>query len=111
MAVDCETNKAWTKEKPIAGGPHGMDIKCREYASWKARCMRFIVQAIDDEKDKDDARVALEDELEINNPERLLDTVKKHNLALHKHRTYLKTFKYEIEILNAVKLYVLGLVW
>ena len=66
--------------------------------------------AIDDEKDKDDARVALEDELEINNPERLLDTVKKHNLERHKHRTYLKTFKYEIEILNAVKLYELGLV-
>lgn len=111
MAVEYETNKAWTKEKSIEGGPHGMDIKCREYASWKARCVKFIVQAIDDEKDKDDARVALEDELEINNPERLLDTVKKHNNERHKHRTYLKTFKYEIEILSTLKLSELGLVW
>lgn len=111
MAVEYETNKAWTKEKSIEGGPHGMDIKCREYASWKARCMRFIVHAIDDEKDKDDARASLEDELEINNPERLLETVKKHNIERHNHRTYLKTFKYEIEILNALKLNELGLVW
>ena len=85
-----------------------MDIKCRKPAG---KLCQVHVQAIDDVKDKDDARVALEDELEINNPERLLDTVKKHNNERHKHRTYLKTFKYEIEILSALKLSELGLVW
>jgi hypothetical protein len=111
LAVEYETNKMWTKEKPVEGGPHGMDIKCREYASWKARCVRFIVHAVDDEKDKDDARIALEDELEIKHPERLLETVKKHNVQRHNHRTYINTFKYDMEILNATKLYELGLVW
>ena len=111
LAVDYESNKVRTHEKPIEGGAEGMDIKCREYASWKARTLKFIVQAIDEEKEKDEARNALEEELEINNPEKLLNTVKKHNEERHKHRTYIRNFKYEAEILGVQKLYDIGLVW
>ena len=111
MAVEYEINKIRTHEKPIKGGPEGMEIRCREYASWKARVLKFIVQAIDDEKANDEARNALEEDLEINNPEKLLNTVKKHNEERHKHRTYIRNFKYEAEILGVQKLYDIGLVW
>ena len=111
LAVDYEINKIRTLEMPIEGGPEGMDVRCREYASWKARTLKFIVQAIDDEKEKDEARTALEEDLEINNPEKLLNVVKKHNEERHAHRTYIRNFKYDTEILAVQKLYDMGLVW
>jgi hypothetical protein len=110
-ALDYEANKSWTKEKQTKGGVGGMDIAIRSYANWKMRNMKFIVQAIDDEEKKEIARLALEDELEINKPERLLDQVRIHNEERHKHRTYIKTFKYDFEILSLRKLHELGLVW
>ena len=110
-ALDYESNKLWTKEKEVKGGVGGMDIAIRAYANWKMRSIKFIVQAIDDEEKKEVSRLALEDELEINKPERLLDQVKLHNEERHKHRTYIKTFKYDIEIVSLKKLNDLGLVW
>lgn len=110
-ALDYEANKLWTKETPMKGGVGGMDIAIRAYANWKMRSIKFIVQAIDDEEKKEVARLALEDELEINKPERLLDQVKIHNEERHKHRTYIKTFKYDMEIVALRKLNELGLVW
>ena len=110
-ALDYEANKAWTKEKATKGGVAGMDIACRKFANWKMRSMKFIVQAVDDEEKKEIARLALEDELEINKPERLLDQVKVHNEERHRHRTYIKTFKYDLEICILNKLNAMGLVW
>lgn len=110
-ALDYEANKLWTHEKPIKGGVGGMDIAARAYANWKMRSVKFIVQAIDDEERKETQRLAVEEELEINKPERLLQQVKVHNAERHAHRTYIKTFKYDMEILSVNKLYELGLVW
>jgi len=110
-ALDYEANKLWTKEKPAKGGVGGMDIACRKFANWKMRSIKFIVQATDDEEKKELARLALEDELEIHKPERLLDQAKVHNDERHRHRTYIKTFKYDIEICALRKLNDMGLVW
>ena len=110
-ALQYEANKIWTKEKSIKGGVGGMDIACRAYANWKMRSMKFIVQASDDEEKKEIARLALEDDYEINKPERLLSQVKVHNEERHRHRTYIKTFKYDLEIVALRKLNELGLVW
>jgi hypothetical protein len=65
----------------------------------------------DDEEKKELGRLALEDELEINKPERLLDQAKLHNEERHRHRTYIKTFRYDIEICALKKLNEMGLVW
>ena len=110
-AIEYETNKAWTKEKGIKNGPAGMDIAIRAFANWKMRNMKFMVQAVDDEEKKEIQRAALEDELEINKPEKLLAQVKTHNEERKKHRTYIRAFKYDMEILALQKLNELGLVW
>ena len=65
----------------------------------------------DDEEKKELGRLALEDELEIHKPERLLDQAKLHNEERHRHRTYIKTFRYDIEICALKKLNEMGLVW
>ena len=110
-ALQYEANKIWTKEKPVKGGVGGMDIAVRAYANWKMRSMKFIVQASDEEEKRESARVSLEDELETNKPERLLAQAKLHNAERHTHRTYINTFKYDLEIVALKKLNDLGLVW
>jgi hypothetical protein len=110
-AIDYEVNKSWTAEKAYPGGAPAMDVAIRKFANWKARCTKFIVQAVDDEKERDDVRIALEDELEINKPEKLLEQVKLHKEERHKFRTYIQTFKYDMEILEVHKLSDMGLIW
>jgi hypothetical protein len=109
-AEKLELNKSLTGEDRIPGGLPGVRKVCQDLARTKMKYMKELVQAIDDEAQKEEKREKYE--FENRDKESFLTNIKKkHQEERAKGKQYIEALRRDQEIIFMHKMREAGLLW